>query len=702
MLPLHSAFPPTNLDEHTEHVSVPRFLHHVHHPVMTSFSGNPSDNKHTFPPRPYRPRRRLSHPPTPSAGRERSAQEDGDFIKRAFDNLSLDPQSSRSSSADHAAPAASTSTRENADEDATTWENADSVPAQYPTGSRMSIASSSSQPYSSLSGVTHIDHASIHSSYPLLPDRKDLSASPPSAVSRRRRALRDVSPDNQRLNSENNQGSSRPPYDAFRSDQSGYLGHKTASERRSAFNSSQPNLSLQSIPTGYPQDYGTWSNPFAEEPRDRHQLPLRRSSTISGYSVNTSDWNSLRRGSLASLENASPSSATHNEYNTDTPAHLRSRNATLSSGNGQTPASAYAKMARSQQGPTSLRWEAWATAYRESLLQDTRSSQSSSYLPHRAVQYLVRYPSITEETTASISERHNHFYPLRRQFLPRAGSRSESNRILVLELCHALEEYERALGTLCRLAHSISPDALLASLSPSMISTPTSAAPISPTEADVDAAGSPASRFGGRVSANIDKVQLERLAGEVDSLVREIVEAVPAFSYSLSQGNYGPLPLPINNQHSMATDITIQQYLEQAHVLQALYPNLPSRPTAHREYTIPTSTCSRAIPDLEQEGMDMQTWWPNRLRLDLREGLLMDDVEDSPNISLQGSSVLPPTPHRQDPSGAELPIGSSTSRLVGPEVGETGTQGEAVGRNRNVELLAEGRRRWTEYLQGRQ
>lgn len=311
--------------------------------------------------------------------------------------------------------------------------------------------------------------------------------------------------------------------------------------------------------------------------------------------------------------------------------------------------------------------------------------QYTLYQPGGA-RWLGRHASISEETNAGT----NHFYHLRRQFVARAGSRSEGNRILVLELCHALEEYEGALGTLCRLSQASSPYTLLSSLTSSIVPKSPSSPP-SPTATD-PTTFPPSPRYRGQPYASLDKSQLELLADEVDSLVREIIEAVPAFSYSLSQGMYGPLPLRINNQHTTAPDITIQKYLEQVQILHSSYPMTHARPPASLEFALPrpalaTPAPSQALLDIEQESLNMEKWWPNRLRIDLREGLLVDDVEDSPNISLQSISVVPSIPYRQDVSGGEPPAGSYENP---PSRNNTSDQ-----------LLAEGKRRWREYQQGR-
>ena len=84
----------------------------------------------------------------------------------------------------------------------------------------------------------------------------------------------------------------------------------------------------------------TWSDPFDETKSFR----LRRRSTISGYSVSSADWMSLRRGSLVSIENAS----------------VKSKRGSIAPGG---PADPFADAAAG-----STRWEAWAHAYKESFM----------------------------------------------------------------------------------------------------------------------------------------------------------------------------------------------------------------------------------------------------------------------------------------------------------------------------------------------
>lgn len=406
MLASTASSPQTDLrlgDHKNPAASGTRFLLQLHHPGMAS-------NPH----RPSRLHRRLSHPPSSSAGRARTEQEDGEFIKRAFENLALDPSHALSSSTPLYTPStggsAFTSAGENADNATNNMESTAPTHYAYSTGSRMSIASTSSQPYSSLSGYTQVDRASIRSSQPLIShDPSDLSASPPSALPGRRRHFRAISSDNHKSNGESS-NSSRPSLDSWRPDQNESIGNYTSGERRPTFSWFRPNLSIQPTSAIQAHDNGVWSDPFSEDFRERQLPRLRRSSTISGYSVNTSDWNSLRRGSLASLEHPSPTSATNNDGNNAATSYsyslARSRNPSNNNGHEQattatgdaTPASAYANMARSQQSPTSLRWEAWAAAYRESLLQDVRNDRVSYA---KLAQLLsVRAPTLLSELTS--------------------------------------------------------------------------------------------------------------------------------------------------------------------------------------------------------------------------------------------------------------------------------------------------------------
>jgi hypothetical protein len=301
-------------------------------------------------------------------------------------------------------------------------------------------------------------------------------------------------------------------------------------------------------------------------------------------------------------------------------------------------------------------------------------------------------------------ERPNYFTHLRRQFVAKAGSRSESNRILVLELCHALEEYATVIAILYKIVQSGSGEMLLSSLSLPSTSLPAAERQSSTPPSPVYPSMAPASPRTKPSQMSLDKVQLELLAAEVDSLVREIVEAVPAFSYSLGQGKYGPLPFLVNNLRATAPDITIRRYLTQVHIIpsgiSSLRRQIPTRPytapgqTLQREQTVPTSD------PLELETISVDKWWPNRLRADLTEGLLVEAADDSPKISLQGISVMPSSPYRQDASTVDPLASWSTapnSRVAhdGPTLGGSSTSG------RTGQLMAEGMRRWQDYVQGR-
>jgi hypothetical protein len=214
----------------------------------------------------------------------------------------------------------------------------------------------------------------------------------------------------------------------------------------------------------------------------------------------------------------------------------------------------------------------------------------------------------------SIQEHGNLFYPLRRQFLAKHGSRSERNRILIIELCHALEEYSREMVGLW-------------------------------DKSSLDASN----------EDRIDMSDIELIANEVDSLVREIIEAVPAFSYALGQGNYGPLPFSIHNLTASTPGLRGRAYLVQV----------------------------QAIPDVAEADADIllappeTSWWPTRLRADLNEGLLTETGEDSPALSIMQTAAL----------GAHPAIGQLEVGRPEPE--------------KNDILLEEGRRRWLEYKEAR-
>jgi len=507
-------------------------------------------------PRPHLSRRG-SHP---LSVRSKVQQEtaDAEFIKRAFDNLSIEPQTD----AYHGEGSAPVGTRD-ADRTMTKGESdftlIEMLENDDPLGvgvsirrvskanpSKTSLASSLSPPASALS---YLERASAASTKSLLPT--------------------------------NNNGHA-----------SSHSGHTPTSTY-------QPRHSESSY---------AWSDPFDDGRR------LRRRSTISGYSVSSADWNSLRRGSLASLAGEYPAS--------------HSRSASIAPGGpgdilpGDTAGS--------------LRWEAWATAYRDSVLNrlepvpepgDYPSQNTNMYGSHLAPPLrpirarTSRLSSMTSDFNAgahSIQEHVNLFYPLRRQFLAKHGSRSERNRILIIELCHALEEYSREMVNLWDQSQ----------------------VDVSSNAGDTDPS---------------DMSDVELVANEVDSLVREIIEAVPAFSYALGQGNYGPLPFSIHNLTASTPGLRGRAYLIQV----------------------------QAVPDAAETDPDIllappeASWWPTRLRADLNEGLLTETGEDSPALSIMQTTAL----------GAHPAVGQVDVGRTEPE--------------RNDVLLEEGRRRWLEYKEAR-
>ena len=167
-----------------------------------------------------------------------------------------------------------------------------------------------------------------------------------------------------------------------------------------------------------------------------------------------------------------------------------------------------------------------------------------------------------------------------------------------------------------------------------------------------------------QAESTINKLQL--LAGEVDSLVREIIEAVPSFSYALGQGTYGPLPFPVTDRSVIHEERDVRTYLEEIQVM----------PRRERGAERP------ALDYEEMEAiMDVETWWPARLRIDLNEGLLQDTIESSPSINLHSFVTAMPAS-----SPADNEMGRSASG----------------GTPKNDELLEEGRKRWMRYKQQKQ
>lgn len=383
-----------------------------------------SEAHHTTAGKTFRtPQRRLSHPSSPP-NRVRIEQEDGEFIKRAFENLAIHSErqqyyyppavpsssslareettASTSSTASTLAsasgtPTATTPTVTEADDNY----DDDILITRYPAGSRLSVVStSSSQPFSALSNFSGpaSDRTSIYSTHPLLHSTRDTASdSPPGPSSNGRRHLRTHSHNNVQLNP----AAQESRLDISSTDDPPAITQLSLAESRPT----QPIAGASTWATSttspfHPFDAShytssIWSDPFAES----HELPslrLRRRSTISGYSVNSADWNSLRRGSLASLENGSPTSAamhnnimhpsrSRNSTHSNVNAPLGNSNSTNNAASAPCPtaASMYATLARSQQPSQSLRWEAWAAAYRESLLQHAHSGFVSSALSER-------------------------------------------------------------------------------------------------------------------------------------------------------------------------------------------------------------------------------------------------------------------------------------------------------------------------------
>lgn len=214
------------------------------------------------------------------------------------------------------------------------------------------------------------------------------------------------------------------------------MSHYTRHEGSASLSSAAPH----SRPS---ESSATWSDPFDDERAQN----LRRRSTISGYSVGSADWNSLRRGSLASTGNNS--SGSHSN---------------------QGPQGAHS-------GPptvVSARWEAWIAAYRDSMLASAQGSLPTHHevctASPRVSPYLMApvqsslegrmsairikrasFPTDAIPSAGSGNEQINLFHSLRRQFVARPGSRSETNRLLIIELCHGLEQYSKVLAALWKL-----------------------------------------------------------------------------------------------------------------------------------------------------------------------------------------------------------------------------------------------------------
>lgn len=215
--------------------------------------------------------RRLSHPPHSISSSLRGDEEDGEFIKRAFDKLSVEPTERRRKSS---AEIVGLIDMVGGGRHSATF--AERNP------SRTSLASSPS-------ATSWADASSLHSSKPLLSRSNGRQAS---------------------------NGTGRLQLEGT------------------------PRLSDSNM---------SWTDPFTDTDS---RLRMRRRSTISGYSVGSTDWLSLRRGSLASIE-AGPNNG--------------------QPGGGGSAENPFAVPEQS----SSTRWEQWAQAYRETMLQHMRSPSAS-------------------------------------------------------------------------------------------------------------------------------------------------------------------------------------------------------------------------------------------------------------------------------------------------------------------------------------
>lgn len=160
--------------------------------------------------------------------------------------------------------------------------------------------------------------------------------------------------------------------------------------------------------------------------------------------------------------------------------------------------------------------------------------------------------------------------------------------------------------------------------------------------------------------------QLVPLANEVDFLVREIIEAVPTFSYALGKGNYGPLPFSVNNVSSAASikDNAPRAYLEAVQIIPRVNGG-----------------------EVEGDAMPLDNWWPLRLKADLNEGILREAVTASPDHGLHTfGGIGQPSPSVYDSSLARTTAGEGLPRSSG-----------TMGTERSDILLEEGRKRWLEY-----
>lgn len=396
--------------------------------------------------------RRLSHPSLHTS-RLRSEQEDGEFIKRAFERLAVENSSQQGVSSSRDADPAndnvddpafqsalsdrpsptppsttlqpSSSSRTTLTVQSTPYGNSppEEIPLTlYPNQSRASIASTTSHPFSAASTFSYGDGASVRSSYPLL-----AGVTPTAQGDRHGNGNGNGISDAMRLN--NNDGPSPPSLGvdilmtshlrspSWSSQASGLASsvspsrsidngsstveaflppphhqspHDTGSTVNNTFHNYAPisasdfmaNTDI-SGPSGSSNASIPWSDPFtdAAEQARSSRLRLRRSSTISGYSVSSQDWSSLRRGSLPSLDGTVPSyqQSSHRIFpghttvpggptNSETLSQQQSLSGTVTPRDHSNRQQIMQPSAQ-QNSVSSMRWEAWAAAYRESVIQ---------------------------------------------------------------------------------------------------------------------------------------------------------------------------------------------------------------------------------------------------------------------------------------------------------------------------------------------
>lgn len=271
------------------------------------------------------------------------------------------------------------------------------------------------------------------------------------------------------------------------------------------------------------------------------------------------------------------------------------------------------------------------------------------------------------QSTSGTLEHGNLFYPLRRQFVAKPGSRSETNRLLIIELCHALEQYSLAL-TVLWTRYS---DFLRISGSPG--GSDQRAQTLSDLEGvSMSRTTKPQSTFSDEPFDSVQEsmTHLELVANEVDSLVREIIEAVPTFSYALGQGNYGPLPFSLHQSSKTPKGSTLRAYLEQVKAIPSIVGSTDLQQS---------SSGSQYDAFLEAEDISPEAWWPARLKADLTDGLLAEIAEESPSANLTTS--------------ASVDAHSISNRSL---------TGLVRDNDRRSVLLEEGRKRWLQYQHARQ